>query len=121
MKRGDLWWPQFAYGIPFVQAQILFNFRDASENWILILCSQRAESELAYELQAAKLRQKIRAEEILISVVERRKQVEVEAEEVRVPAPTSNYIVVLTFEPTSATYRSRVSHASWSVCDWKAG
>lgn len=47
------------------------------------ISTARAESELAYELQAAKLRQKIRAEEILISVVERRKQVEVEAEEIQ--------------------------------------
>ncbi|KAL1454262.1 hypothetical protein WDU94_010534 [Cyamophila willieti] len=39
----------------------------------------KADSELAYELQAAKLKQKIRAEEIIISLVERRKQVEVEA------------------------------------------
>uniref|UniRef100_A0A8D9E4A6 Flotillin-2 n=1 Tax=Cacopsylla melanoneura TaxID=428564 RepID=A0A8D9E4A6_9HEMI len=43
----------------------------------------KAESELAFELQAAKLKQKIRAEEVLISLVERRKQVEVEAEEVQ--------------------------------------
>ncbi|XP_008471057.1 flotillin-2 [Diaphorina citri] len=47
------------------------------------ISTAKAESELAFELQAAKLRQKIRAEEILISVVERRKQVEVEAEEIQ--------------------------------------
>lgn len=37
---------------------------------------------MAYELQAAKIRQKIRNEEIQIDVVERRKQIEVEAQEV---------------------------------------
>ena len=37
----------------------------------------KAESELAYELQVAKERQKIRAEEIEITVVERKKQIEV--------------------------------------------
>ncbi|XP_045137208.1 flotillin-2-like [Portunus trituberculatus] len=38
----------------------------------------KAEAQLAYELQAAKTRQKIRNEEIAIEVVERRKQIEVE-------------------------------------------
>ncbi|XP_026466326.1 flotillin-2-like isoform X1 [Ctenocephalides felis] len=42
----------------------------------------KAEAQLAYELQAAKIRQKIRNEEIQIDVVERRKQIEVEAQEV---------------------------------------
>lgn len=44
---------------------------------------QKAESQLAYELQAAKIRQRIRNEEIQIEVVERRKQIEVEEQEVR--------------------------------------
>lgn len=43
----------------------------------------KAESQLAYELQAAKIRQKIRNEEIQIDVVERKKQIEVEAQEVQ--------------------------------------
>lgn len=43
---------------------------------------QKAESTLAYELQAAKIRQKIRHEEIQIEVVERRKQIEIQAQEV---------------------------------------
>ena len=43
---------------------------------------QNAESELAYQLQAAKTRQLIRAEEIEIDVVERRRQIEVEEQEV---------------------------------------
>lgn len=42
----------------------------------------RAEAELAYQLQAAKERQKIRIEEINISIVERRKQIEIEEKEV---------------------------------------
>lgn len=62
----------------------------------------KAESQLAYELQAAKIRQKIRNEEIQIDVVERRKQIEVEASEVtrkekelnatvRLPAEAESY------------------------------
>lgn len=43
----------------------------------------KAEAQLAYELQAAKTRQKIRNEEISIEVVERRKQIEVEEQEVK--------------------------------------
>lgn len=43
---------------------------------------QKAESQLAYELQAAKIRQKIRNEEIQIDIVERRKQIEIESQEV---------------------------------------
>lgn len=43
----------------------------------------KAEAQLAYELQAAKIRQKIRNEEIQIEVVERRKQIEVESKEVQ--------------------------------------
>ena len=44
--------------------------------------TQKAEAELAYELQAAKEKQKIRSEEIEIEVVERRKQIEVEEKEI---------------------------------------
>ncbi|XP_017780054.1 PREDICTED: flotillin-2 isoform X2 [Nicrophorus vespilloides] len=64
----------------------------------------KAEAQLAYELQAAKIRQKIRNEEIQIEVVERRKQIEVEAQEVqrkelelnatvRLPAKAESYRV----------------------------
>ncbi|CAH0595386.1 unnamed protein product [Chrysodeixis includens] len=42
----------------------------------------KAEAALAYELQAAKIKQKIRNEEIQIEVVERRKQIEVEQQEI---------------------------------------
>ena len=44
--------------------------------------SKKAEAELAYELQAAKEKQKIRAEEIEIEVVERRKLIDVEEKEI---------------------------------------
>nr|XP_018902485.1 PREDICTED: flotillin-2 [Bemisia tabaci] len=64
----------------------------------------KAEAQLAYELQAAKIRQKIRNEEIQIEVVERRKQIEVEEQEVqrkerelnatvRLPAEAESYKV----------------------------
>ncbi|XP_075983428.1 flotillin-2 isoform X2 [Anticarsia gemmatalis] len=43
----------------------------------------KAEAALAYELQAAKIKQKIRNEEIQIEVVERRKQIEVEQQEIQ--------------------------------------
>ena len=43
---------------------------------------QKAEAELAYELQAAKEKQKIRGEEMEIEVVERRKLIEVEEKEI---------------------------------------
>merc|ERR1719447_1644885 len=45
--------------------------------------SAKAEAQLAYELQAAKIQQKIRNEEIQIQVVERRKQVEIEEQEIK--------------------------------------
>ncbi|XP_023211004.1 flotillin-2-like [Centruroides sculpturatus] len=44
--------------------------------------SRKAEAQLAYELQAAKMKQKIRSEEIEIDVVERRKQIDVEEKEI---------------------------------------
>ncbi|XP_042217792.1 flotillin-2-like [Homarus americanus] len=64
----------------------------------------KAEAQLAYELQAAKTRQKIRNEEIAIEIVERRKQIEIEEQEikrkekelmatVRLPAEAESYRV----------------------------
>ncbi|KAI0231141.1 Flotillin-2 [Lamellibrachia satsuma] len=44
--------------------------------------ARKAEAELAYELQCAKEKQKIRSEEIEIEVVERRKQIEVQEKEI---------------------------------------
>merc|ERR1719462_297084 len=45
--------------------------------------SAKVEAQLAYELQAAKIQQKIRNEEIQIQVVERRKQIEIEEQEIK--------------------------------------
>merc|ERR1712024_425779 len=45
--------------------------------------SAKAEAQLAYELQAAKIQQKIRNEGIQIQVVERRKQIEIEEQEIK--------------------------------------
>ncbi|XP_037091754.1 flotillin-2-like [Pollicipes pollicipes] len=45
--------------------------------------ASKAECELAYELQAAKEKQKIRQEEVTIDVIERRKQIEVETQEIQ--------------------------------------
>ena len=67
---------------------------------------QKAEAQLAYELQAAKTRQKIRTEEMQISVVERKKQIEIEEQEiarkekelmatVKLPAEAESYKVEL--------------------------
>lgn len=66
--------------------------------------TQKAESQLAYELEAAKIRQKIRNEEIQIEIVERKKQIEIEEQEilrkekelnatVRLPAEAESYRV----------------------------
>lgn len=44
--------------------------------------TKKAESQLAYELQAAKMKQKIRSEEIEIEVVERRKQISIQEKEI---------------------------------------
>ncbi|XP_006819994.1 flotillin-2-like [Saccoglossus kowalevskii] len=44
--------------------------------------ARKAEAELAYELQAAKVKQKIRNEEIEIEVVERRKLIDIEEKEI---------------------------------------
>merc|ERR1739838_893523 len=43
----------------------------------------KAEAQMAYQLQAAKIQQKIRNEEIQVEVVERRKQIEIEEQEIK--------------------------------------
>ena len=48
-----------------------------------IFLSQKAEAQLAYELQAAKIQQRIKQEELQIQVVERRKQIEIEDQEIK--------------------------------------
>merc|ERR1712042_200660 len=45
--------------------------------------SAKAEAQLAYELQAAKIHQRIKQEELQIQVVERRKQIEIEEQEIK--------------------------------------
>jgi len=45
--------------------------------------TKKAEAEMAYQLQAAKIQQNIRNEEIQIEVVERRKQIEIEEQEIK--------------------------------------
>lgn len=67
---------------------------------------QKAEAQLSYELQAAKMKQKIRSEEIEIDIVERRKLIAIEEKEilrkdkeltamVRLPAEAEAYKVEL--------------------------
>lgn len=51
-------------------------------NFDMEVNAKKAEAELAYELQAAKEKQKIRSEEMEIEVVERRKLIEVEEKEI---------------------------------------
>lgn len=78
------------------QSEVMFGF-------FLFLCEpfQKAEAQLAYELQAAKIRQKIRNEEIQIEVVERRKQIEVEEQEVQRKERELNAMVRLPAEAES--------------------
>jgi len=66
----------------------------------------KAEAQLAYELQAAKVQQKIKTEEMQINVIQRKKQIEIEEQEilrkekelvstVRLPAEAESYKVAL--------------------------
>lgn len=74
----------------------------------------KAEAELAYELQAAKISQMIKKEEIQIDVVERKKQIEIEEREVernerelrvvvRLPAEAESYRVQTIAEGSSTS------------------
>lgn len=56
--------------------------QDSAASNMLTLLSQTAEAQLAYELQGAREQQKIRQEEIEIEVVQRKKQIAVEAQEI---------------------------------------
>lgn len=58
-------------------------FKLQKANFDQEISTAKADAQLAYELQAAKIRQKIRNEEIQIEVVERRKQIEIETQEVQ--------------------------------------
>merc|ERR1711994_1137199 len=59
------------------------GFKLQKANFDMEVNTAKAEAQLAYELQAAKIQQKIRNEEIQIQVVERRKQIEIEEQEIR--------------------------------------
>merc|ERR1719461_161685 len=57
-------------------------FKMQKANFDTEVNSAKAEAQMAYELQAAKIQQRIRNEEIQIQVVERRKQIEIEEQEI---------------------------------------
>merc|ERR1711923_80304 len=58
-------------------------FKMQKANFDTEVNSAKAEAQMAYELQAAKIQQRIRNEEIQIQVVERRKQIEIEDQEIK--------------------------------------
>jgi len=59
------------------------GFKLQKANFDTEVNTAKAEAQLAYELQAAKIQQRIRNEEIQIQVVERRKQIEIEEQEIK--------------------------------------
>merc|ERR1719420_1283731 len=59
------------------------GFKLQKANFDMEVNTAKAEAQLAYELQAAKIQQRIRNEEIQIQVVERRKQIEIEEQEIK--------------------------------------
>ena len=72
----------------------------ASETWRSVCWSvQKAEAQLAYELQAAKEQQKIRLEEIEIQVVQRKKEITIEEKEI---ARTDKELIATVKRPAEA-------------------
>merc|ERR1712142_263625 len=71
---------KYAADAKVADATRMFQMQKASFD--MEVNAKKAESELAYELQGAKEKQKIRTEEIEIDVVERRKQIDIEEKEV---------------------------------------
>merc|ERR1719508_683537 len=59
------------------------SFKLQKANFDSEVNTAKAEAQLSYELQAAKIQQRIRNEEIQIQVVERRKQIEIEEQEIK--------------------------------------
>merc|ERR1712061_132895 len=59
------------------------GFKLQKANFDMEVNTAKAEAQLAYELQAAKIQQRIRNEEIQIQVVGRRKQIEIEEQEIK--------------------------------------
>lgn len=66
-----------AYLAVFLESFLVLNNKLCSFPFL-----QQADAKLAYQLQAAKEKQRIRAEEIQIQVVERHKQIDIEAKEI---------------------------------------
>ena len=58
------------------------NFRVEQAGYEVQTNTRRAEAELAFQLQEAKTRQDIRQEELEVEVIERRKMIEIETEEI---------------------------------------
>lgn len=94
------------------------------------LCAvlQKAESQLAYELQAAKEQQKIRLEEIEIQVVQRKKEITIEEKEidrmekeliatVKRPAEAEAYKIEQLAEGQKSVKNKRVFHSSLVFTD----
>lgn len=69
----------------------------ADPSWLGSL--QKAEAQLAYELQAAKEQQKIRMEEIEIEVVQRKKQIAIEEKEIE---RTDKELIAMVKRPAEA-------------------
>merc|ERR1719499_2739122 len=59
------------------------GFKMQKANFDTEVNTAKAEAQMAYELQAAKIQQRIKNEEIQIQVVERRKQIEIEEQEIK--------------------------------------
>merc|ERR1719233_1675791 len=59
------------------------GFKMQKANFDTEVNTAKAEAQMAYELQAPKIQQRIRNEEIQIQVVERRKQIEIEEQEIK--------------------------------------
>merc|ERR1719382_2056409 len=59
------------------------GFKLQKANFDTEVNTAKAEAQMAYELQAAKIQQRIRNEELQIQVVERRKQIEIEEQEIK--------------------------------------
>merc|ERR1712226_1298659 len=58
-------------------------FKLKQANFVKEVNTAKAEAELAYKLEEAKLQQQIRTEQIKIQVVERKKQIEIEEQEIK--------------------------------------
>ncbi|ELU07072.1 hypothetical protein CAPTEDRAFT_182829 [Capitella teleta] len=71
---------RYAADTKIADSKRMFEMQKA--NFDMEVNARKAEAELAYELQGAKEKQRIRSEEMEIEVVERRKQIEIEEKEI---------------------------------------